>query len=68
MASRLDDEFAKLVMTADVDVISGYAKFFVYPNEEEIDWPTADELEAAKTFCVAAKRMVVERVGVKLFP
>ncbi len=62
LASQQDPAFTQLVNIADVDAITEFATLFRYPNEEEIDFPESADLLAAREFCVAAKKMVVERI------
>ena len=61
-ASNIDSEFTTLVNIADVDAITEFATLFRYPNEEEIDFPDAAELQDARKFCEVVKKMVTERI------
>jgi HEPN domain-containing protein len=61
-ASNIDPEFSQLVTVADVDAITEFATLFRYPNEEEVDFPDPADLQDAKNFCEAAKKMVMERI------
>lgn len=61
-ASNIDPEFTALVTVADVDALTEYATLFRYPNEEEVDFPEAAELQDAKNFCKAVKKMVMARI------
>ena len=63
MASQIDPAFSQLAGVADVDAITEFATVFRYPNEEEVDFPDAADLEAARKFCVVAKQMVTERIA-----
>ncbi|MBI2749382.1 MAG: HEPN domain-containing protein [Burkholderiales bacterium] len=62
MASQIDPAFSQLAGVADVDAITEFATLFRYPNEEEVDFPEEVDLESARSFCLAAKQMVVERI------
>ena len=62
MASQIDSAFSQLAGVADVDAITEFATLFRYPNEEEIDFPEETDLASAHAFCLAAKKMVVERL------
>lgn len=62
MASQIDSAFSQLASVADVDAITQFATMFRYPNEEEVDFPEEADLESARTFCLAVKQMVIERV------
>jgi hypothetical protein len=44
--------------------LSYFTTLFRYPNEEEVDFPEAADLESAREFCVVAKQMVTERIAV----
>lgn len=61
-ASNIDSVFTQLVNVADVDALTQFATLFRYPNEEEIDFPDPVELKEARSFCEAAKKLVVSRV------
>lgn len=63
MASQIDPAFSQLAGVADVDAITEFATVFRYPNEEEVDFPEAADLESAREFCVVAKQMVTERIA-----
>jgi HEPN domain-containing protein len=63
MASQIDPAFSQLAGVADVDAITEFATVFRYPNEEEVDFPDAADLESAREFCVVAKQMVTERIA-----
>jgi HEPN domain-containing protein len=62
LAGNIDAKFIQLVTVADVDAITQYATFFRYPNEEEIDFPAPADLQEAKRFCEATKKLVVEQL------
>lgn len=61
-ASNIDSVFSGLVAVADVDAITEYATLFRYPNDEEIDFPDPAELQGARNFCDAVKKMVMDRI------
>mgnify|MGYP000964107377 CR=1 FL=1 len=63
MASQIDPAFSQLAGVADVDAITEFATVFRYPNEEEVDFPDATDLESSRKFCVVAKQMVTERIA-----
>ncbi len=63
MASQIDSTFSQLAGVADVDAITEFATLFRYPNEEEVDFPEEADLTSARSFCLAAKQMVVERIA-----
>jgi HEPN domain-containing protein len=62
LASQLDPAFVQLAGVADVDAITEFATIFRYPNEEDVDFPEAADLQSARDFCVVAKRMVTDRI------
>jgi HEPN domain-containing protein len=62
LASNLDPIFSSLVTVADVDAITEFATLFRYPNEEEVDFPDAGDLNAARAFCEAVKALVLPRI------
>ena len=61
-ASNIDPAFTRLVLIADVDMLTEFATLFRYPNEEETDFPDPLELTHAQKFCQAARQLVAERV------
>ena len=62
MASQFDPVFSHLASVADVDAITEFATLFRYPNEEEVDFPEEADLQSAREFCIAVKKMVADRV------
>lgn len=61
-ASKLDTEFLSLSAEIDLDVITGFATHYRYPNEEEEEFPTKEELSQARNFCEKAKAMVEAKI------
>ena len=51
-----------MASVADVDAITEFATLFRYPNEEEVDFPEEADLQSAREFCIAVKKMVTDRV------
>lgn len=65
ICSNIDVAFTTLVTVADVDAITEFATLFRYPNEEHVDFPEAKDLAAAKLFCEAAKKIVIDKTAEK---
>jgi len=61
-ASKLDTEFLSLSSEIDLDVITEFATHYRYPNEEEEEFPTQEELRQACSFCEKTKAMVEAKV------
>jgi hypothetical protein len=61
-ASQLDTQFLSLSAEIDLDVMTSFATHYRYPNEEEEEFPTQEELNQARRFCEKAKALVEAKI------
>lgn len=64
-ATLIDPEFALLAKEIDLDVMTSFATFYRYPNDQEEEFPSKEDLVCAKRFCEMVKIMVEAKITKK---
>jgi len=61
-ATLIDPEFALLAKEIDLDVMTSFATFYRYPNDQEEQFPLPEDLVRAKSFCEKVRGMVEAKI------
>ena len=59
----IDQSFTSLAGVGDTAEMTAFATKYRYPNEEEVEFPTADEVASALKLCEHARALVGDKIS-----
>lgn len=59
----IDQSFTSLASVGDPAEMTAFATKYRYPNEEEVEFPTADEIASALKLCEYSRALVREKIS-----